>query len=45
MTLNEKVIAERWIGKDVEGSGHGLIIGTITLFAWRVWEKPWKWSG
>jgi hypothetical protein len=32
------------IGKDMEGSGRGLIWGTIVAFAWRDWGKPSKTS-
>jgi hypothetical protein len=32
--------SKQWIGKDVEGSVHGLIYGTIPAFAWRASEKP-----
>jgi hypothetical protein len=31
---NEEDGSEYWIGKDVEGSGHGLIEGTSLVFAW-----------
>jgi hypothetical protein len=26
ITLNERLIGKLWIGKDLEGSGHGLIL-------------------
>jgi hypothetical protein len=32
---NERIIGEWWIGKDLEGSGRGLIEGTSSEFAWR----------
>jgi hypothetical protein len=31
----ERVISERSIGKDVEGSGRGLIKGNIPAFTWK----------
>jgi hypothetical protein len=30
--------------KDMEGSGHGLILDTIPAFAWTDWRKPQKTS-
>jgi hypothetical protein len=42
VTQNEGMISECWIGKDIEGSGHGLIYGTSPAFAWRDWEKKQK---
>jgi hypothetical protein len=32
---------DEWIGKDVEGSGHGI----IQAFAYSGWEKPLRFSG
>jgi hypothetical protein len=40
---NDRVINEQRIRKDIEGSGRGLILGTISVFAWRRnrnYEKP-----
>jgi hypothetical protein len=36
--LNDNMINEYWIGKDVKGNGHRLTWGAI--LAWRAWEKP-----
>jgi hypothetical protein len=33
-----EMISDQWIGKDVEGSGRGLILDTIQSFAWEMWE-------
>lgn len=32
----------QWIGKDLEGSSHGIIIGTTLATTWRQWEEPRK---
>jgi hypothetical protein len=40
MASNEMAINEWWVGKDVVGSGRGLISGTIPMFACRNWGKP-----
>lgn len=39
---NDRVINKQQTGKDVEGNGHGLILGTITGFAWGTGGKPQK---
>jgi hypothetical protein len=36
---NDRMISE-WIGKDVEGTGRGLIKGTIPAFGWSDWGRP-----
>jgi hypothetical protein len=36
---NDRIIGESWTGKDVEGSGRNLILGTIQVFSWRDWGK------
>jgi hypothetical protein len=36
------MISEQWIGKDVEGSGRGLMQGIIPAIALNGWEKPRK---
>jgi hypothetical protein len=42
IVLNEGVISGWWIGKDVKGSGHGLILSTIPAFAWKTEENHEK---
>jgi hypothetical protein len=32
IALNDNVINEQWIWKDMEGSGHGLVYGSILGF-------------
>jgi hypothetical protein len=44
VTPKNAMVNECWIGKDTEGSGHGLILGTIPAYAWRNWRKPRKMS-
>jgi hypothetical protein len=39
---NESIISESWIGKDVEGSGRGLMWGTIPEFTWKDWKNIWN---
>jgi hypothetical protein len=43
-TIQRRIkVADEWrIGKDVEGSGPGLIKGSILAVAWRDWGKPQK---
>jgi hypothetical protein len=41
---NEGLICEKWNGKDLEGSGRGLIYGTFPAFARDTERKPWKTS-
>jgi hypothetical protein len=36
------MISEWWIGKDLEGNGHGLILRYCPGIAWRDWRKPPK---
>jgi len=36
------VIGEWWIRLDVEGSGRGLLCGTVKAFVWGGWRKPLK---
>jgi hypothetical protein len=31
-----------WAGKDMEGSGRGIIWGPLPEFVWKDWGKPWK---
>jgi hypothetical protein len=40
IALNEGMIREWWIEKDVEWCGRGLIYGTIAVFVWRNLGKP-----
>jgi hypothetical protein len=40
MTSNGTLISRKWIGKDVEGSGRGLIWSIIREYAWKNWRKP-----
>lgn len=40
------IIAHEWLLKDIEGSSHGLIYGTIPACVWKCWWKPWRtWVG
>jgi hypothetical protein len=39
--IQHQIISEKWIEKDVKGSGHGLI-WIILAFTWRASEKPQK---
>jgi hypothetical protein len=40
------MISEQWFGKDIKGSGHGLVYerSTNQTFAWRNWGTPHKTS-
>jgi hypothetical protein len=38
----DSVISKWWIGKDLVGSGRGLILKYYPGIHWRDWEKPWK---
>jgi hypothetical protein len=40
--LSGRVIGEYWIGKDVEGSNHGIIWSTVLALARRDWGILWK---
>lgn len=40
LALNNWMISEEWIGKDMEGNGHSPIQYLITEFACRDWRKP-----
>jgi hypothetical protein len=42
IALNERMICEWLITKDVGVSGHSLVWGTILSFAWRDWGKRRK---
>jgi hypothetical protein len=37
---NHRKIFHWWIDKNVERSGHELLYGIISAFAWRAWGKP-----
>jgi hypothetical protein len=39
---NERLIGERWMGKDLERRGLDLTEGTIPEFDWRDWGKSRK---
>jgi hypothetical protein len=40
--MYEGVVSVSWIGKDVKGSGLGLILCTAPSFAWSGWGKSRK---
>jgi hypothetical protein len=44
IALNDTIIEEWWIGKDVEGNGHDFFQSTIPTFIWRDRRKPGKTS-
>jgi hypothetical protein len=36
------VLSEKWIGKKVEGSSYGIILGAVTAFSQRDWRNLQK---
>jgi len=45
VTSNVRMVTgEWWIRLDVEGSGRGLLCGTVTAFVWGGWRKPLKYE-
>jgi len=42
MPSNDSIISEERIGKDMEGSGHGIMCGTISAFRLKNWGKARK---
>jgi len=45
MPSNDSIISEERIGKDMEGSGHRIMCGTISAFRLKDWAKPRKTLG
>jgi len=39
---NDSIISEERIAKDMEGSDHGIMCGTISAFRLKDWGKPRK---
>jgi hypothetical protein len=42
MSSNDSTISDERIGKEMEGSGHGIMCGTISAFRLKDWVKPRK---
>jgi hypothetical protein len=44
VVLNNAVITAQWIGRDVEGAGHGIIRGKVPTSVCQYWGGPLKFS-